>query len=118
MNAKAHYYNLDVPLKFLRFYKVLFVISLSISIFDCSFIHLCCKASEALIRLPGLYCNNPWIKSIASLLIVCHSSSSVLYLPSLTFFIIYSSFDPLKGGYPQRRIYNITPMLQRSHFSS
>ena len=31
---------------------------------------------------------------------------------------IYSSLDPLKGGYPQRSMYNITPMLQRSHFSS
>jgi hypothetical protein len=40
-----------------------------------------------------------------------------LYLPILTFENISSSFPPLKGGVPLNKIYNITPILHKSHFS-
>jgi hypothetical protein len=51
-----------------------------------------------LILSSGLYANNLFTRSIASLLMVAHSSSSVLNFPYLTLYVICTSLAPLNGG--------------------
>ena len=98
MNANAAYFNLDAPLKFLRFYNVLVFIVESITVVEYFNIQECYNASAALILSEESYVSNLVTRSIASGEIVAHSSSSVWNTPFLTFLIIYSSVAPLNGG--------------------
>lgn len=118
IKAKAAYFSFEDPSNFRNRFKVFMVTFWSISITEYLVIHSCYNASLALILSFGSKANNLFTRSMASLEMDCHSSSSVRNLPSFTFFIIYSSFAPLKGGYPHRRMYRITPILHKSHFSS
>jgi hypothetical protein len=119
IKAKAAYFNLLAPykkiweiigliklltLKFLRLFKVIFVMSLSINVSEYFLIQGCCRASAALIRSAGLNFSIYVTRSIASGDIVDHSSSSVWNTPLLTFLIICSSVAPLKGGYPHSKM--------------
>ena len=118
MNARAACFSFDEPLKLRRFSRVRFLTYLSISVFEYLTIQSCCKASLALILLCGLNSSMRCTRSIASGEIFYHSISSVRNSPFFTFFIMSSSVYPLNGGYPQRNRNKITPILQRSHFSS
>jgi hypothetical protein len=74
------------------------------------------KAADGLYV--GSYVNIAEMKSLASFETLLHSSPEKSNLPTFTFYIIYSSVDPLNGGYPDNKMYKITPQLQISHFSS
>ena len=98
MNARAACFSFEDPLKFLKLLRVFLVTLWSISILEYFYIQGCCKASFALIRSFGLNASSLFTRSIASGEISYHSSSSVRNYPYFTFFIIYSSLAPLKGG--------------------
>ena len=54
---------------------------------------------------------------MASVEMKYQSSMGNSSLASFTAFVIYLSFTPLKGGYPQSIMYMITPTDHTSHFS-
>ena len=56
------------------------------------------KASSAVMRSSGLYLRRHETKSLASLLIPCHSGSSSVYSPSRTASMMFLSVWPLNGG--------------------
>ncbi len=92
-------------LKDLRLLRVLEATDFStFSIVAWVYIHACYRASAAEIRLLTSYSRSFVTRSLASFEISSHSGSSKVNLPLITASIIYLSFAPLNGGYPQRRM--------------
>ena len=76
------------------------------------------SASFAEMRFAGVYASIFEMRVFASFEMLFQSGSSNVYFPVLTAFMISTSVGPLKGGYPHKRMYRMTPHDHTSHFSS
>ena len=86
--------------------------------FEFSTIHSSWSAFSAERRSSGLKLSIFLIMTLASRETSFHSAAANENLPVLILSKISLWVLPLKGGYPQSRMYMITPQLHTSHFSS
>ena len=80
--------------------------------------HLSWRISNAVGRFEGFIVSIRLTTDLASRETLAHCGPLIEYIPLVTLSKISFSFLPMKGGFPHKSMYKMTPQLHMSHLES